>query len=307
MRKILMLMFIGWVSVCSPAMAAQAMPVAVSIVPQKYFVERIAGPLVEVTVMVPPGSSPATYEPKPSQMMALSSARAYFSIGVPFERAWLPRFADSNPQMQIVDTTVRIAKRAMGRHVHHDEGEAHGRHNHDHDHEHGIGDPHVWLSPQLVRMQADQIRDALIRLDPRHAAQYRQGHAAFVADIHALDIKLLKMLSNGARPKPFLVFHPSWGYFAEAYGLKQYSIEIEGKEPSPKELAEIIATAKKSRISVVFAQPEFSQKMANEVAKAIHGQVVRLSPLSYDWEANLLRMAQSFVTKTDSGQEVRND
>jgi len=289
------------ITLASPAFAAP-LDVAVSIVPQKYFVNRIAGDLAKVVVMVPPGGSPATYEPKPSQMVALGSSKAYFSIGVPFEKSWLPKFHSIHPSMQIVDTTIRIQRRVMGAHTHHHDADAHGEHQHaleahsSHEHEegHSLRDPHVWLSPQLVRLQADQIRDALIRLDPRHAAEYRRGHAAFISDIHKVDEQLLNMLQGQARPKPFMVFHPSWGYFAEAYGLKQYAIEVDGKTPSPKMLARMITEAKAHSIHTVFAQPEFSQKFAKEVAKAIHGKVVRLSPLSYDWPHMMLQAGNAF-------------
>jgi len=260
----------------------------VSIVPQKYFVDKIAGDLADVSVMVLPGASPATYEPKPKQMLALTKAQLYFSIGVPFETTWLPRFAAASPHMTVVDTIKRIQKRDM---VGHDHG---GELAHDGKQGHGIKDPHVWLAPSLVRLQADSIRDALIAYDPKHALIYRHNHDAFVQEIHVLDKQLSDVFAKTDHALSFLVFHPSWGYFAESYGLTQHAIEVSGKSPSPKDLAKVIAEAREEHISVVFAQPEFSQKSADQVAKAIGGHVMRLSPLAYDWPKNLLAAAKAF-------------
>jgi len=242
--------------------------VTVSIVPQQYFVERIGGQHVDVNVMVLPGSSPATYEPKPEQLRALSQADAYVSIGVPFENAWLERIASANPDMLMVDTTQGIQR---------------------------VGDdPHIWLSPKLVKVQAQTIYDALAYLDPSHTETYRANLNGFLADIDALDAEIRTTLA-GVKSRKYMVFHPSWGYFARDYALEMIPIEIGGQEPSAAELAALITEAKESEIRVIFAQPEFSTRDAETIAREIGGEVLLISPLALDWLDNLRKAAYVFA------------
>jgi len=255
----------------------------VSIVPQKYFVEKIAGDLAQVTVMVPPGASPATYEPRPSQMRALSRADLYFAIGVPFEKAWLPRFAAQNPKMKIVDITEGIRKVPMAAHDH-DHGHEGDRHPHE------TLDPHVWLSPPLVKILARNIAEALEKADPVHADTYRKNFAAFDRDLDALFATLKKRLAP-CRGHAMMVFHPSWGYFARAFGLKQIPIEIEGKEPRSRELMHLIEEAKEHHVRAIFIQPQFSRRAAEVIARSIGARVIVADPMAYDWKRNLLSIA----------------
>jgi zinc transport system substrate-binding protein len=245
--------------------------IAVSILPQAYFVERVGGDHVAVQVMVPPGSNPATYEPKPEQLEALSQARAYASVGVPFEMTWLDKFQSANPDMSMIDTRTGITLRKNG----------------------GRPDPHIWLSPRLVRTQATTIHDALVELDPAHKDDYDTGLASFLTDIDGLDSKITSTLSK-QDGTAFLVFHPSWSYFADDYGLEMIPIEVDGTEPSPAELAKVIDTAKERDIHVVFAQPEFSTTEAETIATSIGGEVLLISPLSRDWLTNLEKVADVF-------------
>jgi zinc transport system substrate-binding protein len=270
-----------------PASAGEALPVFVSILPQKYFVEQVGGGHVAVSVMVAPGASPATYEPKPRQMAALAAAKAYFAVGVPFEAAWLPRIQAANPQMRVVDTAAEIVKRPMAAHAH--EGDADHDHYHDAD-PHVALDPHVWLSPSLVKIQARAIRDALVALDPIHQADYDAGLGRFAQQIDDLDHELRETFA-GREGMGFMVFHPSWGYFADAYGLEQIPIEIEGKDPKPAQLQELIKTARSRDIRVIFVQPQFSGQSAATVAAAIGGAVLPADPLAPDWADNLRRQA----------------
>lgn len=257
----------------------EGLGVFVSILPQKYFVERIGGENVAVEVIVEPGASPATYEPKPEQLRALSDAAAYFSIGVPFENAWLERIAESNPDMVVVDTIAGIERMAMPAHDHdegegheHEEGEEHDAdtadHEDEHEHEAGAPDPHVWLSPELVKVQAQTIHDALVQLDPDREDEYSANLDAFVADIDQLEADIRATLSN-LESSRFLVFHPAWGYFAQDFGLTQIPVEVGGQEPSAQELANVIAAAQEAGIRVVFAQPEFSTQDAETIAREI--------------------------------------
>lgn len=297
-RWVLILVAVGLAACAQPAdpQGAGALIVTVSIAPQRYFVERIAGEGVDVNVMVEPGASPATYEPKPEQLAALSQSAAYFSIGVPFENVWLDRIAEANPEMPIVDTAAGIERVPIEAHSH----EAGADEDHsddeddDHDHAEGAPDPHIWLSPSLVKVQARTIAEALIDLDPDRQAAYEANLDAFLADIEDLEGTIEEALS-GVESRKFLVFHPSWGYFAEDFGLEQIAIEVGGQEPSARELAELIALAEEEEIRVVFAQPEFSAEDATTIAEEIGGEVIMVSPLAEDWLNNMSKVADTFA------------
>jgi zinc transport system substrate-binding protein len=286
--------------------AADKLPVFVSLVPQKYFVQQIGKELVDVHVMVQPGASPATYEPKPKQMADLSTTKIYFAIGVPFENAWLEKIAAANPNMRVVHTDHDIEKLAMEAHHHHDDqteehhgGERHkaehqGEAAHNEGHHEPVGlDPHIWLSPPLVKIQARTILAALQEADPVNGSAYEANFKAFTAQIDQLDADLRKTFARKTGLQ-FIVFHPAWGYFAHAYGLKQVPIEIEGKDPKPAQLKELVQHSRENGIKVIFVQPQFSTKSAQLVAHEIGGQVAFADPLAENWMANLREVAGKF-------------
>ena len=258
--------------------------VFVSIAPQKYFVQQICKELADVQVMVPPGASPATYEPKPRQMTAISKTRIYFSIGVPFENTWLKKIAAINPDMAVVPTDRGIKKLPMV---------AHHRQEDENQPEHGSLDPHIWLSPPLVMIQARTILEALQEYDSAHRFVYENNYRAFISQLSNLDAELRNAFS-GRSGQQVMVFHPSWGYFAQAYGLKQVSIEVEGKEPKPAQLRKLIEHARQNAIKFVFVQPQFSARSAKLIAGEIGGQVVFADPLAEDWAGNLRSVARKF-------------
>jgi zinc transport system substrate-binding protein len=267
--------------------------VFVSILPQKYFVEKIAGGLADVSVLVMPGASPHTYEPTPQQMTALAGAKAYFSIGVNFEEVWLPRLNSANPNMRIVATDRGIEKIPMAAHDDHDEHDQHDQHG-GHDHEHGTLDPHVWLSPDGARVLARNTCTGLIKMDPANEAAYRANADALLLEIDRVDAEIRTRL--GPLPKnrrSFMVFHPSWGYFARQYGLTQIPIEIQGKEPNPRGLSQIITQGRDLGIKVIFVQPQFSEKSAAVIATEIGATTAELDPLAEDWAATMLHAAQA--------------
>jgi len=293
------------------AMAAEKLPVFVSILPQKTFVQEIGGDRVSVQVMVQPGASPATYEPKPRQMAALAGAQIYFSIGVPFENVWLDKIATASPAMSVVRTDSGIHKLAMAAHNHGGGAEpdkAHDNGHHDNGHHegglheghskeafhgrHGL-DPHVWLSPALVKIQAGHILAALTQADPGHADVYEANYTRFIDSISRLDAEL-KAVFKGKQGLQFMVFHPSWGYFAKDYGLTQIPIEIEGKNPKLAQLQTLIRHAREHKIRIIFVQPQFSTKSADVVAREIGGKVAFADPLAQDWEGNLRYVAGQF-------------
>lgn len=289
-NSIILILFVLLTS--NPLCAENRITVFVSILPQKYFVQQIGKELVGVEVMVQPGASPHTYEPKPFQMVALSTASIYFSVGVTFEKAWLNKIASSNPDLVIVHTDENVEKIPMtAHHHHHDEpGGDHEHHHHNHD---IILDPHIWLSPPLVKIQALNILNGLQNIDPANSAIYEANYQEFMSEIDQLHLQLQNTFS-GKEGTPFMVFHPSWGYFAKTYGLKQVPIELEGKDPKPSQLMELIKYAREQNIKVIFVQPQFSTRSARLVAKEIEGEVVFIDPLALNWAENLKEASQAF-------------
>ncbi len=288
MNKTLISSWITFFILLAPAhgFSAKKLPVFVSILPQKYFVQQIGKDLVDVQVMVKPGANPATYEPRPSQMAALSRTGLYFSIGVPFEQMWLKKIMAANPAMEVVPTDQGIEKIPMT--AFHEEV---GHRKEDHGHT-GL-DPHIWLAPALVRIQSLTILKALKKADPGNAEIYEKNHRVFAKNIKTLDADLHQIFDDNQTLR-FMVFHPSWGYFAQAYGLKQMPIEIQGKNPKPAQLKELIQDARENKINVIFVQPQFSTKSAALIAREINGNILFADPLAADWMANMQLVAKKF-------------
>ena len=268
----------------STAAAGDKINVFMSIPPQAYFVKAIGGEKVDATVMVAPEKSPASYEPSPRQMVQLANADIYFAIGVPFESAWLKKFAGTNPGMKIVHTEKDIEKRSMN-----------SKHGHQ-DMQEGIKDPHIWLSPPLVMLQARCILTGLTALDPESAKVFEKNYKAFIRQLTELDTALLEQF-QGISNRRFMVFHPSWGYFADAYGFIQMPIEIEGKAPKAKDVTKLIQSARQSGITVIFAQPQYSNKQAQIIARETGARVVTADPLAEDWAQNLKTVADAISTR----------
>jgi len=263
----------------------------VSILPQKYFIEKIASEGFQIKVMVSPGFSPATYEPLPKQLGQLKNTKAFFSIGVPFEEAWLKKISSINPEMRIVDTSDSIKLRKMDDFQEiirddHEEDELHNDHNHQHD-------PHIWLSPRLVKKQAKVILYSLIELDQENSDKYQQNYNRFILELSELQAYIQDKLNN-IDSRQFLVFHPSWGYFADEFGLKQIPIEIKGKKPTARELISIIEYAREKNIKVLFVQKQFSTKEAQSIAKAIDGKLIQIDPLAENYNENMKQIADIF-------------
>jgi len=274
--------------------------VFVSLVPQKYFVQQIGRDLVDIQVMIPAGADLHTYEPKPRQMAAIARAQLYFAIGIEFEKARLKNLSRVNPRLKVVKTDQGIQKITMAASSHPKENGNHhaqiqpGKQKDSH-----VStrlDPHIWLSPPLVENQARTIRTALQEIDPVHHATYEANYQAFAAEIAELDAELKNILS--AKPGfQFMVFHPAWGYFAHTYGLQQLPVEIEGKNPKPAQLKELIEHARENGIKVIFAQPQFSARSAELIAREIGGQVVFADPLAEDWADNLRKVARQIAVQ----------
>ena len=408
--------------------------VVVSVIPQQTFVEKIGGDKVNVTTMVKPGSDPHTYEPKPSQMTAISKADIYFPIKIEFENAWLDKFKEQNKNMKFVQMTKAVTFIAMPEHstvenedeAHKEEGlpfewagafslkkgeytwcfdkvngkyanpkmrflmikakkksdgiieaykdeakylfeantkqakyndhidtnkqtfelvfdqnknqtlfkisikedgdyifftehmpfefedkehffkdlarndiepiashpQSDGHHPH---HHHGENDPHTWVSPENVKIMAKNIYDALVKTDPENASYYKSNYKRFLNEIETTDNKIKNILSKLPRNSKFMVFHPSWGYFAKEYNLVQLAIEVEGKEPKPRVLEKIIKKAREENIKAIFTQQEFSDKSAKAIASELDIKVLKETPLAKDWSNNLIKMANAIA------------
>lgn len=269
--------------------ASQAAPlkVAVSVGPQKYFVEKLAGPLAQVFVMVSPGADPHTFEPKASQMTQVAGARLYFAQGVEFEQIWLPRLAKTNQALTVVNANAGIDLLPME----------------DHDHDHGKGkaandeketDPHTWTSPRLAKIQAANMAKALTEADPANAPAYAANLAALQGEMDALDASIKDSLKGLPENASFVVFHPAWAYFARDYGLRELAIEVGGREPGPRQLQTMVAEARDKGVKVVFVQPQFSRKAAQTLADSIGASLAVADDLAADWPANLLAVAKAF-------------
>ena len=267
----------------APGPTTERIRVAVSVPPQGDFVERIGGDRVQVDVMIPPGYSHVDYPLTPRQIVALSRARLYVAVGHPafeFEQIQLRPFLKSLPGLQVVDMSVGMPLLA---------GEGEGE---DEDgHGHAAGDPHVWVAPGTVAVAARNIAAALERIDPAHAAEYRANLSRFETDITALDREIRAELGpfRGSR---FMVYHPTWGYFADEYGLRQVAIEGEGKEPSARRLISLIDEARRDGVKVVFVQRGYPRKSAQVIADAVGGHVVIADPQERDWLGNLRRVTR---------------
>ncbi len=255
--------------------------VVVSIQPQKYFIDRNADTLVQVEVMVPPGSSPETYEPTPRQLMQFSQATIFFSLGLlSFEQTSLADVAKQSPQVKTVNHSKGLDL-IEGHHHHHDHDDSHGHHAHGH----GV-DPHVWVSLIEVRTMIAQMLDALISQLPEYKEDFERNAALFLADIDKLH-QHIQSTFDGYQGSKFFIFHPAFSYYARDYGLEQVAFEEEGKSPSAQHLKKVLQQANAEGIRTIFIQKEFDVNIAQTAAADIGGRVEVIDPLEGEWLSNM--------------------
>jgi zinc transport system substrate-binding protein len=287
--------------VSAPGAAAPGVPaggtlsVFVSILPQAYFVERIGADRISIEVMVKPGQDPHTFEPTPQQMARLAEADVFFRIGVEFENTLIPRIHSTMKELVIVDCREGIRLRQIEAHGH--DGEEHAGEEQEsagggQEEGHGGTDPHIWLSVRNAIRISGTMHEALVRLDPEGREIYDRGYRDLVGDLEALDQRIARILEPVAG-KSFFVFHPSFGYFADDYGLNQIAVETGGTEPSARQLVRLIEEARGQGVRVLFVQPQFSRKSADTIAAEIGGAVVPIDPLARDYIDNLEKMARA--------------
>lgn len=277
-------------------LAGSVLNVQVSILPQKYFVERIGKERVSVDVLVKPGKSPEVYSPSPDQIRKLMAAHVYFRIGIDFENGIIPKL-ESGSGLKIVDTREGIVLRDMEEHGHDEDG--HPDHKADYRKEKNAAvqtgkDPHIWVDPENVKIQAGTILKALSSLDPAGAETYRANYESFIRDLSALDLHLKETLKE-LKGETLFVFHPAFGYFTDRYGMSQMAVETMGKAPKGKELSNIIKLAKKEKVRVIFVQPQFDQSSAVKIAAAIDGAVLSIDNLAYDYLSSMETMAKTIA------------
>ncbi|WP_298608031.1 zinc ABC transporter substrate-binding protein [uncultured Thiothrix sp.] len=281
------LVAIGWLfalAYSNPLWAAAPLQIFVSVVPQKYFAEKIGGDQVKVESMVQPGFSPETYEPTAQQISALSKAQLYVRVGMPFEDAWMKRIQGVNPTILLVDARDGVKLRSL-------EAHSHAGHEGHAEPQGSAPDPHLWVSPRIAKQMAKQLADTFSKLRPEQSEQFNKNYTNFATELDQLDQELIELFKDKQNLK-FMVFHPAWGYLADAYGLQQIPIEVEGKEPGAKALAALIDEAKHAQVKTIFVQPQFSQRAAEQVAKAIGGHVISIDNLAEDYIPNLRKAAR---------------
>lgn len=293
-RQCLMLAAILGVMVLASSAQAQsetgeALRIFVSVPPHADLAARIGGDLVTVDVLVKPGESPATYSPTPRQIAALSRADVYFRTGVPFEEGLLPRIERLMATLQIVDLRTGIALRDLELHDHgHPQDGGAGREEELHEGK----DPHIWLSPDRLAVQAATICETLAAALPAHKTEFEENRNRFLEQLEKTKSRLADLLAPCSGQTVF-VYHPAYGYFLESYGIKQRAVEIRGKGPSPRQLAELMELAKAGNARVIFVQPQFDQKSAKILAQQVGAQLVVIDPLARDVLHNLEHMAAS--------------
>lgn len=255
------------------------MHIFVTVPPQAYLAERIGGDAVQVHTLVGKGQDPHTFEPTPRQAAALAGATLFFTVDIPFEKQLLAKISPNNRRLRTVDSTrgiVRLPLTESRHHKTHADGERSSN----------VADPHIWLAADNLRIMAANIAAALIAVMPSDKEILQKNLASLLNEINAVDNRLTTALT-AHRGKTFYVFHPAFGYFAHAYGLRQKAVEIGGKSPSPKQLITLVRQAKEDGVQTIFVQPQFDSKSAETVAKAINGTVTPIDPLDREVLDNL--------------------
>jgi zinc transport system substrate-binding protein len=264
--------------------------VLVSIEPQQFFVEKIAGNAVSVNVLVPPGGNPHAFEPTPKQMLNAGRSDIWFRIGESFETRASDVLKSHNPNMMIVDTREGIQLISLSGHT--------CCHHHSHACRHDDQDTHIWLSPRLAKIQVKTIAKALSNRYPECHEKFEKNLNRFLAELDELDNDLAFLFSK-SETKAILVSHPAFGYLCKDYGLTQLSIEFEGKDPSPQQLTQLFQTVKNLNIKRVFTQEQYQNKGALLMAKELRAEVFSVDPYSRDYLNNLKKIAKLFANHSN--------
>lgn len=251
--------------------------VATTIIPIGEFVYAVGGDRVAVTVLVPPGAEPHTFEPSPSQIREVADADIYAENGAGLE-SWMGNILKVNPRMLVVDTSKGVSLTTGA-------GETAGA---------SAMDPHIWLSPRNAMIQVRSICDGLMRVDPAGKDYYANNRDNYIIKLKELD-NYLNSTFAGTKKKKFVVLHPAWTYFARDYGLEQIAIEVEEKEPGPRYLTEVVNAALANNITTVYVEPQYNPKMAEVISKEINGKVVSIDDLAPNYIENLKSVGEKIA------------
>lgn len=251
----------------------------VSILPQQYLVETIGGDRVNVNVMVKPGQSPATFEPSPKVMSVYSKSDVYFTIGMPFEQVWIKRVASLNDDISIVKTQPA-------------ENDSSGHDNHVllPGHHHSF-DPHTWLSPVLLLEQAKIVVAELSRISPQDKNYFLNNYNKLSDKVNVLHNDILLLFKENDKSN-FVTFHPAFSYFARQYGLTQIAIEMDGKEPSAKQISQVINRIKDKKVKYILIEKQFNQVIPQTIARSVDAQLLIIDPLALDYLTNMKDIAE---------------
>ncbi len=256
---------------CSMKSNRDTRSIIVSIEPLRYFTEQIAGDRFVVKSMVPKGSNPETYEPTASQMIDLAKSDMYVKVGqIGFERAWMKKLEKNAPHTIIIDTSdgIEMVNTLQG-----------------------YPDPHTWMSTQNAIVIARNIYRALAAVDNKDSLFFKANLENLISRINVLDTHIREQITRD-KSTAFLVYHPSLTYFARDYHLHQIPIEEEGREPSVAQLKNTITTARNNHVKCLFLQKEFDNRNTRVVAKETGAEVIKIDPLNYHWEDEMLQTAQ---------------
>jgi zinc transport system substrate-binding protein len=272
----LVLFFAAWG--CGKRETPHSKPaILVSVPSYLYFVERIAGDTVTALSLTPPGSNPHIYEPTPKEVQQFRKAALWIRLGEPSDVKTHAVLKEQSPDMRIVNIADGIAYLPLYERCH--AGHNHGQ------------DLHIWLSPKLAIKQAEKIAEHLIQLLPDHRNAYEKALACFIEELSDLDREIANTLA-GKSGSTVLVSHPAFAYFCQDYHLEQLSIEIEGKEPLPQDITALLTLAKAHKVTSVIAEPQYSDKGAQLIAKNLNVPVYTIDPYSPEYMTNLRFIAE---------------
>jgi len=257
--------------------------ITVSILPQKTFVEKISGNDFEVNVLLPPGTSPASYTLIPSQLKSITRSKVWFRIGyIGFEYSWKEKIEQLNPNMKVVDLSEGLDLIHADNQLQSNQKSGNGV------------NPHTWMSPALVKQMAGKITKELFLLNPSKQQVYKHNYNEFVKEIDQLDTKIASALKN-YKGRQFITFHPSLSYYAREYGLIEHSLEPGGKEPTPKRMARTMELAKKENLRVIYIQSDLDRENARVFAEETNGEIVEMWPLNPEWSENLMEITRLLI------------
>lgn len=275
--------------------------VTVTIEPQRYFAEKIAGDKFKINCVVPAGQSPETYDPTPQQMIQVGKSMAYLRIGpIGFEQAWMDKIRENNPKLEVFDTSEGmnlLTDTEEDSHAHNHDGHDHSAHAGEdghHHHHHGGVDPHIWSSITGAKVVAWNTLNAFIALDPDNTEYFWKNYNELVDEIDKTEGEI-KQLLDPLTDRTFIIYHPALTYFANEFNLTQLCIEMDGKEPSPAQLKMLVETARDNNARVVFIQQEFDQKNAELIAKETGCKLTVINPLTYHWSKEMIHIAKALA------------